>query len=104
MPRKTEEIGKKNDANKLRPSLLPWESLQAVIEVMAHGEKKYGSENWRSVDPQRYRDALARHVISYMSGDRYDDDADVPTICLIAANAMILISLDVVGPRKAFSW
>ena len=49
----------KADAGKLRPSLVPVTLILAVAAIREYGCKKYHDpENWRQVEPQRYRDAL----------------------------------------------
>lgn len=53
----------KHDAGKIRPTLLPVTALERVAEVREYGCRKYGDpENWRKAEPQRYLDALMRHL------------------------------------------
>lgn len=53
----------KADAGKLRPTLVPTSLIRAVATVREYGCYKYHDpENWRKVDPQRYRDALSRRA------------------------------------------
>ncbi len=55
---------RKDDAGKLRYSLLPWDALLAVVEVLEFGARKYAAHAWRDVpDAQmRYWDANMRHL------------------------------------------
>lgn len=65
----------KNDAGKLQLTLVPRQMIRDVAEVRMYGNAKYpegGSENWRQVEPERYRDALCRHLLAYL-----DDPASV---------------------------
>ena len=63
----------KADAGKYRPTLVPPSLVQAVAVIREYGTAKYGdSENWRQVDPQRYRDALYRHWLAYLQNEKYD--------------------------------
>lgn len=49
----------KADAGKLKLTLVPTSLIRAVAVVREYGCRKYKDpENWRKVEPQRYRDAL----------------------------------------------
>lgn len=55
----------KADAGKPRLSLVSPYLIEAVGMVRTYGTEKYGdSENWREVDPERYKDALMRHWVA----------------------------------------
>ena len=57
----------KADAGKPRPTLTPVSLIDAVTAVRMYGNAKYHDpENWRQVEPQRYRDALYRHWLAYL--------------------------------------
>ena len=57
----------KADAGKPRLSLVSPYLIEAGGTVRTYGTEKYGdSENWREVDPERYKDALMRHWVEYM--------------------------------------
>ena len=57
----------KADDGKVRPSLVPSSLIRAVARIREYGVKKYGDpENWRKVEPQRYRDAAFRHFLAYI--------------------------------------
>ena len=59
----------KADAGKPRPTLVPVSLIEAVTAVREYGTAKYhGPDNWRQVEPQRYRDALYRHWLAYLRG------------------------------------
>lgn len=48
----------KADQGKPCPSLVPVSLIEAVTAIRMYGSQKYGDpENWRKVEPQRYRDA-----------------------------------------------
>ena len=58
----------KADAGKPRPTLVPVSLIEAVTAVRMYGNEKYHDpENWRQVEPQRYRDALYRHWLAYLN-------------------------------------
>lgn len=85
----------KADGGKPRPTLAPVSLVMAVTEVREHGCRKYHDpENWRKVEPQRYRDALYRHWLAYLSGEKYDKESGLPTLWHVACNVAFLIELE----------
>lgn len=57
----------KADAGKLRLTLVPTEIIYSIARIREYGCNKYpsgGKDNWKRVEPQRYMDALARHVLA----------------------------------------
>ena len=61
------EQSAKQDAWKLRLTLVPHEIIRAIARVRMYGTKKYGSaDNWKRVEVERYRDALLRHTLAYL--------------------------------------
>lgn len=91
------EVGKKFDKGKLRFSLFPIEALNPILEVLEYGAAEYGVGNWRHLeDPKtRYADALHRHYVSYLLGERVDAKSKLPHISHIACNAIFLIAFDI---------
>lgn len=65
-------IGVKYDQGKLRWTLLPWRTLKGVVEILEMGAKKYAEDNWKKVEPQRYKDAALRHLTDWLSGEKTD--------------------------------
>lgn len=69
-------IGVKADNGKLRWTLLPWKPLSEIVEVLMFGANKYPSaDNWKHVAPERYKDALLRHITSWLDGERSDKES-----------------------------
>jgi len=59
----------KADAGKLRLTLVPTQIIYDIAEIREYGNAKYpdgGPDNWKRVDPQRYRDAAFRHFLKYI--------------------------------------
>lgn len=86
----------KADAGKLRISLVPTEIIRAIARVREYGVNKYGrKESWRDVEPERYRDALLRHVLLWMD-DPHGKDAESGLLHLehIACNVAFLLEVD----------
>lgn len=69
----------KADKGKVRPTLVPPSLIMAVANIREYGCAKYHDpENWRQVEPQRYRDALYRHFLAYLSGEEDDPESGLP--------------------------
>ena len=86
----------KADMGKLRLTLVPIRLIQAVAAVREYGTKKYRDpENWRKVEPQRYRDALYRHWLAYLEEPAgVDEESGLPHLWHLACNAAFLIALE----------
>ena len=85
----------KADSGKLQLSLVPTQIIKDVAEVRMYGNKKYKDpENWRRVEPQRYRDALYRHLLAYFAGEEKDEESGLPHLHHAACNIAFLIELE----------
>lgn len=87
----------KADAGKLKPTLVPVDLIRAVAEVRMYGNAKYpdgGPDNWKQVEPQRYKDALYRHWLAYLDGEMVDMESGLPHLWHLACNVAFLIELE----------
>jgi len=85
----------KSDAGKPRPTLVPVSLIEAVTAVREYGCRKYHDpENWRQVAPQRYRDALYRHWLAYLRGEKTDPESGLPHLWHMACNLAFLIEME----------
>lgn len=85
----------KADNGKPRPTLVPTSLIRAVTEIREYGCKKYHDpDNWRKVEPQRYRDALYRHWLAYLEGEVDDPESGLPHIWHCACNIAFLIEME----------
>ncbi|WP_462385244.1 dATP/dGTP diphosphohydrolase domain-containing protein [Intestinibacillus massiliensis] len=85
----------KNDHGKPRPTLVPLEAIWALTAVRQYGVQKYHDpENWRKVEPQRYRDACYRHWLKYLDGERLDEDSGLPHLWHVLCNLAFLVALE----------
>ena len=91
----------KSDAGKIRPTLVPVSVIRAIAAIREYGVKKYldpdGNEkieNWRDVEPQRYRDAAYRHWLAYLNGEKDDNESGLPHLWHLACNIAFLIELE----------
>lgn len=86
----------KADAGKPRPSLVPVSLIEAVASIREYGVAKYHDpDNWRKVEPQRYRDAAFRHWLSYLKGEELDPESGLPHLHHCACNLAFLIEMEV---------
>lgn len=86
------DVGVKHDSNKLRWSLLPWEQLEPVVRVLMQGAINYGDYNWRKVTPEsRYSEALMRHAIAYVRGEKTDPSSGESHLAHIVCNCLFLL-------------
>ena len=95
----------KADAGKAQISLVPMEIVWAIAWIRMYGNRKYGDpENWKTVKPQRYRDALMRHILHYISDpESVDEESGYPHLWHAACNMAFLMHMDY-GPMAYFDW
>lgn len=85
----------KADGGKPRPTLVPVSLINAVTAIREYGTDKYHDpENWRKVEPQRYRDALYRHWLKYLNGETVDEESGLPHLWHLACNVAFLIEME----------
>ena len=90
----------KSDAGKPRPLLVPVSLVRAVTAVREFGCQKYRDpENWRKVEPDRYKNALYRHWLAYLDGGTVDKESGLPHLWHMACNLAFLIELSGDKPR-----
>ena len=85
----------KADSGKLRWSLMPFEQLKQVVSVLMKGAEKYSPDNWKKCDDiERYKDALMRHVVAYVSGDKIDKEFGFSHLAHAICNCLFLMWFD----------
>lgn len=94
--------GAKADVGKIRPTLVHTSLIRAVAEVRGYGVRKYGDpENWRTVSPERYRDALCRHLLAYLDDpSSVDEESGLPHLWHAACNVDFLIEFAANNKRR----
>lgn len=86
--------GVKDDSQKSRPDLFNFDHLEDVAKVLEFGATKYGPNNWKLVEPERYRAAIMRHLIAYMKGEKLDPDTGLSHLAHATCSAMFLAHFD----------
>lgn len=84
--------GAKHDTGKPRPSLVPVEAIEAIMRTREYGMRKYGdAEDWRSIDAERWHDALLRHVLAMWENPiAIDPESGLPALWHVITNAAFL--------------
>lgn len=97
------EVGRKDDKDKLRWDLVPWESLEQMVRVMMGGAKKYGEHNWKQVEDgqKRYVNAAIRHLVAYQKGERInEEDFGLPHLAHAITSVSFALWLDLNGEER----
>ena len=83
---------KKFDEGKRRWTLLDFEALEQVVDVMEMGAKKYGEENWKHCTSiPRCVNALFRHLVAYVNGEMVDQESGKSHMAHVICNAMFIL-------------
>lgn len=88
----------KNDYGKAKLSLVPRRIIWDVAAIREYGNDKYpdgGPDNWRGVEPERYRDAAYRHFLGYLDDPRsVDSESGFPHLWHLACNIAFLCEME----------
>ena len=61
--------GRKDDVEKVRFDLVPWDAIWGITEILTFGAKKYNERNWeRGMKWSRCFSAMFRHMIAWFQG------------------------------------
>lgn len=84
----------KTDGGKAHPSYVPVELIKQVMAVREFGTARYHNDpdNWKHVEPERFHDALLRHILAAWN-DPYaiDPDSGLPHLAHAACNIAFLL-------------
>ena len=86
----------KADQGKARLTLVPRQILFDVARIREYGNQKYGDpDNWKTVEPWRYRDAMMRHMCAYLDDPKsVDEESGLPHLWHLACNVAFLCELE----------
>jgi hypothetical protein len=86
----------KSDQGKTRLTLVPRQILFDVARIREYGCAKYGDpDNWKRVEPERYRDAMMRHMCAYLDDPTgVDEESGLPHLWHMACNVAFLCELE----------
>lgn len=86
----------KHDAGKLQLTLVPRQIIRDIAAVRMYGNQKYGDpENWKEVEPERYRNAAFRHFLAYLDDPTgLDPESGLPHLAHLACNIAFLCEME----------
>lgn len=86
----------KKDQGKNRLSLVPTGIIEAIGWVRTFGAEKYRDpDNWKLVEPHRYKDAMLRHLVKYLEEPtKKDEESGLPHLWHMACNLAFLIEME----------
>ena len=70
-----ENGGMKENKGKKDYTLIPWNVMNEVVDVMMYGAQKYSRDNWRKVPYDEYIKASFRHLVDFIQGEIYDQES-----------------------------
>ena len=85
----------KADQGKPHPSYVPVALIEGVMAVREYGNQKYHDpDNWKQVEPERYHQAMLRHILAAWN-DPYqiDPESGLPHIAHVATNIGFLLEM-----------
>lgn len=85
----------KSDAGKPHPSYVPVALIEGVMAVREMGTAKYRDpDNWKQVEPERYHQAMLRHILAAWNDPyRIDPESGLPHIAHVATNIAFLLEM-----------
>ena len=86
----------KADQGKPHPSYVPVALIKAVMDVREMGTSKYGDpDNWKQVEPERYHQAMLRHILAVWNDPyKIDPESGLPHIAHVATNIAFLLEME----------
>lgn len=86
----------KADAGKPQLTLVPRKIIFDIARIREYGNKKYGDpDNWKTVEPQRYRDAAYRHLLAYLDNPSgVDEESGLEHLWHLACNIAFLCEME----------
>lgn len=98
--------GLKYDGGKPRAALVLGGFANALLEVSkvgTFGATKYAPNNWKLVNPERYEDALFRHLLQWQSDEPVDKETGLSHLAHAAWNALAILQLTMNKPEDVTS-
>ena len=94
--------GRKDDNEKIRMDLLPFEALEAVAEVLTRGTRKYSDNGWQTVEngERRYLGAMLRHLAARERGEMTDPESGLLHAAHMAADALFILWFEIQKKNK----
>jgi hypothetical protein len=88
---KKDELALRYNKGKRQWSLVDFEALESMVQVLEMGAEKYSPFNWKKGHPTtQLCESLLRHVFAYMQGEDLDKESGLPHIAHAQVNLMFL--------------
>ena len=86
----------KHDEGKLDLTMVPRQIIWDIAEVRRYGNQKYKSpDNWKQVEPERYRAAAFRHFMAYLDDpEGVDEESGLPHLWHLSTNCAFLCEME----------
>lgn len=86
----------KADAGKPDLTLVPRQIIWDIAVIREYGNKKYGDpDNWKTVEPERYRAAAMRHMLAYLDDPAgVDEESGKEHLWHLACNIAFLCEME----------
>ena len=88
------QFAHKHDKGKLQWNLLPINEVEEIVKVLDYGLQKYGKRDcWKLVEnPKfRYENALYRHLVEYLKGNKIDEESGLSHLSHLVTNGLFLM-------------
>ena len=88
------EYAHKHDKGKLQWNLLPINEVEEIVKVFDYGLQKYGKrDSWQLVENpiHRYQNALYRHLVEYLKGNKIDEESGLSHLSHLVTNGLFLM-------------
>ena len=91
MKKEKQDQALRYNEGKRKWSLVDFESLEPMVEVLEFGLKKYSKDNWKKGMPvSEVCESLLRHVFALLKGEEFDKESNISHIGHIQCNAMFI--------------
>ena len=86
----------KADYGKAELSLVPRRIIWDIAAIRMYGNEKYHDpDNWKNVEPERYRNAAFRHFLAYLDDPHgVDKESGLPHLWHLACNIAFLCEME----------
>ena len=94
----SEPGGLKDDQDKVRIELHPFDALNEIAKVWTFGAKKYSDRNWeRGFHWSRPFGACMRHLWAWFQGETYDEETGISHLAHAGCCILMLIAFELRG-------
>ncbi|MBA4259174.1 MAG: hypothetical protein C0446_08415 [Chitinophaga sp.] len=81
----------KFDAGKTQLRLIEPDFIEALGKVLTFGATKYSVNSWKRIEPERYHDAMLRHILAWQKGEKVDKESGLHHLAHAAVNIMFIM-------------